>query len=309
MKTSNYIIRIPEPCHEDWNKMQPDDKGKFCGSCSKSVFDFSNKTDDEIKDILIANKDKHVCGHFKKTQINRPLNIRINFNNLPKNISTTRAFAIALFLSFGSLLFSCTAIDGKKIDTIEIVNSIEEVETPDQLPPDSILTNIEKTAVLGGIEYNEETVDGGIRFEEVIVEEPPIKKDLPPDTLIVEEMLMGLMVIDPEPIDTTVIELMPDNFKKVNEEIIIKQENKFSVYPNPGAGEFIIKYDVLKRADVNIDIFDLKGTLIRSVVNIPGQFQGKYQVPVNLNNLPNGIYIVNLLNDGKKFTEKVIIKK
>lgn len=309
MKTSNYIIRIPEPCHEDWNKMQPDDKGKFCGSCSKSVVDFSNKTDDEIKDILIANKDKHVCGHFKKTQINRPLNIRIDFNDLPKNVSTTRAFAIALFLSFGSLLFSCTAIDGKKIDTIEIVNSIKEVETRDQLPPDSIFTTIEKTAVLGGIEYNEETVDGGIRFEEVIVEEPPIKKDLPPDTLKVEEMLMGLMVIDPEPFDTTVIEPIPDNFKKINEETILKQENKFSVYPNPSTGEFIIKYDVLKRADVRIDISDLKGALLKTVVNVPGQFEGKYNIPVNLNHLPNGIYIVDLNNDGKRSTQKILIEK
>lgn len=306
MKTSNYIVRIPEPCHEDWNKMQPDDKGKFCGSCSKSVFDFSNKTDNEIKDILIAHKGQHVCGHFKKSQVNRPLNISINFNDLPKNISIAKAFAIALFLSFGTLLFSCTTLDGKKIDTIEMVNTTEE-KTLDQLPPDT-LREITKTAVLGNIKCTEETVDGGIRFEEVIVEEPPIQKDLPPDSLKIEDVIMGLMVMDPEPLDTNVTDPVP-NSKLIIEEVITTKQTEFNVYPNPSNGEFIIKYDVLKRADVRVDIHDLKGALLKTVVNIAGQFEGKYQVPVNLNNLSNGIYIVTLINDGKKFTEKVVIEK
>jgi hypothetical protein len=69
MKTSNIIVRIPEPCHEDWNKMEPDSKGKFCNSCSKAVFDFSTKTDVEIKDILLEYKDQKVCGHFKNRKL------------------------------------------------------------------------------------------------------------------------------------------------------------------------------------------------------------------------------------------------
>lgn len=307
MKISNYIVRIPEPCHEDWNKMQPDDKGKFCGSCSKSVVDFSTKTDAEIKDILLANKDKHVCGHFKKTQINRPLNFSVNFNELPKNMSTTKAFAVALFLAFGTMLFSCTAIDGKKIDTIEIVTGIKGSEIETQLPPDT-LNEITKTAVLGTSKCVEETVDGGIRFEEVIIKEPLVKEVLPPDTLRVEEMMMGMMVIYPEPIDTAVIEPVPDNFKKISEEFIDKKESEFMVYPNPTSGELIIKYDVLKRADVRVDIFDIKGGFIKTVVNINGQFEGKYQIPVSLTTLPNGIYIINLTNGDKKISEKVVIE-
>ena len=100
MKTPNLIVRVPEPCHEDWNSMQPDEKGKFCSSCSKSVFDFSNKTDQEIKHILLEYKDQKVCGHFKKSQVDRPLNFKINLNDLPKNISYSKAFVIAVFLVF-----------------------------------------------------------------------------------------------------------------------------------------------------------------------------------------------------------------
>ena len=50
MKT--IAISIPKPCHEDWNKMTPDAKGAFCASCQKSVYDFSNKTDQEIISVF-----------------------------------------------------------------------------------------------------------------------------------------------------------------------------------------------------------------------------------------------------------------
>ncbi len=303
MKTSTYIIRIPEPCHEDWNKMQPDDKGKFCGSCSKSVFDFSNKTDNEIKDILIAHKGQHVCGHFKKSQVNRPLNISINLADLPKNVSIAKAFAIALFLSFGTMLFSCTTLDGKKIDTIEMVNTI----TNETLPPDTLM-ELGKVAVSGNVKCTEETVDGGLKFEEVIVEQPPVIIN-PPDSLFFTEPIMGIMVIDPEPLDTVVTEPVPAIPKNTIEEVITKKASDFIVYPNPTTGEFVIKYEVLKRADVRIDISDLKGALLKTVVNVPGQFEGKYNIPVNLNYLPNGIYIVDLNNDGKRSTQKIVIEK
>ncbi|MBL7920137.1 MAG: T9SS type A sorting domain-containing protein [Bacteroidia bacterium] len=303
MKTSTYIIRIPEPCHEDWNKMQPDDKGKFCGSCSKSVFDFSNKTDNEIKDILMAHKGEHVCGHFKKSQVNRPLNISINLADLPKNVSIAKAFAIALFLSFGTMLFSCTTLDGKKIDTIEMVNTI----TNETVPPDTLM-ELGKVAVSGKIKCTEETVDGGLKFEEVIIEQPPVINN-PPDSLFFKEPIMGIMVIDPEPLDTAVTEPVPAIPKNTIEEVINKKASEFSVYPNPTTGEFVIKYEVLKRADVRIDISDLKGALLKRVVNVPGQFEGKYNIPVNLNYLPNGIYIIDLNNDGKRSTQKIVIEK
>jgi hypothetical protein len=36
-----FQLQIPEPCHEDWNKMTPVHKGRFCDSCEKAVVDFT----------------------------------------------------------------------------------------------------------------------------------------------------------------------------------------------------------------------------------------------------------------------------
>jgi hypothetical protein len=335
MKNSNFIVRIPEPCHEEWNNMKPDAKGKFCNSCSKSVFDFSNKTDTEIRDILIEYKDQKVCGHFKKTQIDRHLNISINLRDLPKNISITKAFGIALFLVFGTVLFSCTNEYGQKVNGIEIVDSDKENMIMGDLsfPSPPIQSVVEKSETISGdtimsmdsletICFSESYVEGAISIVELLNEEiKPVKQDTDVEELpatieepMIDAVITGMFVSDyagkNDSIEITSKDsTISEGSKKImNQEDIFKPNNS-NIYPNPGNGEFIIKYDVLKRANVNIDIHNMEGVLIRTIVNISNQYEGQYQIPVNLNELPNGIYLVSLVNDGKKSTERLVIEK
>lgn len=65
-------FHIPQPCHEDWNKMTPVDKGKFCNSCSKQVVDFSTMTDHEVLNYFSKTSGK-VCGRFANDQLQRPM--------------------------------------------------------------------------------------------------------------------------------------------------------------------------------------------------------------------------------------------
>lgn len=312
MKPADFIVRIPEPCHQDWNQMQPDAKGKFCSSCSKSVFDFSNKTDVEIKTILTEHKDQKVCGHFKKTQIDRPLNITLDLNNIPKNISLTKTFAIALFLVFGSLLFSCKDEKGKEVPVERVLPDIvdcpvNELQPPDlnemitgEAPMDSTIGTEVVTMVNGGLEY----------YTVGAVEPPPIQVIDPPDVMTVGSI--AYYVLDYQ--DTTREEpridsgLITKNKRSV-ESLKPDPDKLFSVYPNPSSGEFTIAYDLLKRSDVTIAIYNLNGALARSVTEIKAQYEGRYRLPVNLNDLPNGIYVVSLINGDQKSTERLVIAR
>ncbi len=74
MKKKSLKLSINEPCHEDWGKMSPNEKGRFCDSCAKPVIDFSTSTDIEIIQFLDAHKGQKTCGRFKVTQLERPMN-------------------------------------------------------------------------------------------------------------------------------------------------------------------------------------------------------------------------------------------
>lgn len=65
-------IHIPTPCHENWDVMTPEAKGRFCGSCAKVVVDFSLMTDNEVLNYLKKNSG-NTCGHFTDEQLNRTL--------------------------------------------------------------------------------------------------------------------------------------------------------------------------------------------------------------------------------------------
>jgi hypothetical protein len=66
-----YQIKINKPCSEDWSEMTDHDTGKFCDSCQKTVYDFT-----QFSNIELARKIKkgdNLCGRFKKEQLDTDL--------------------------------------------------------------------------------------------------------------------------------------------------------------------------------------------------------------------------------------------
>ncbi len=141
MNTQNQIkISIPELCHEDWNKMTPNEKGSFCSKCCKTVVDFTQKSPEEIKSILLRDSEKKICGRFMSNQLDEPLpqtiNLNIPINTLPRQVTPMRAFAIALFIAFGTTLFSCGTYNNATVGEVQIDSTIITGETaPEPHPP------------------------------------------------------------------------------------------------------------------------------------------------------------------------------
>jgi hypothetical protein len=89
-------ISIPKPCHENWEAMTPEDKGRFCSVCTKTVFDLTKATDKEIIEHL--KKDKNACGRFYKNQLSQDLVI----NKYNSNYWTIFTFSLVGLFGFGN---------------------------------------------------------------------------------------------------------------------------------------------------------------------------------------------------------------
>lgn len=60
-------VIIPEPCQEQWDKMQARSNGRHCNACQKTVVDFTGW---QAKDILAYLKsNQQTCGRFTTDQL------------------------------------------------------------------------------------------------------------------------------------------------------------------------------------------------------------------------------------------------
>jgi hypothetical protein len=172
-------INIPEPCHEDWNKMTPNAQGAFCGSCQKTVVDFSMMEDQQIKDYFLQKSDQKTCGRFNAKQLNKSISLSVpTLSSWKTQFTPLRKFAAALFLVFGTGLFSCTSLTGQPVGKVVIEqnnadgwgdNTQGEVSTP-ILIGDTLAALDEHDFVMSG-NIVEEYVDGEVEVRDVFLNE------------------------------------------------------------------------------------------------------------------------------------------
>ncbi len=131
-------LTIPNPCHENWNRMSPAEQGRFCAVCSKTVKDFTAVPDEEIVDAFSQNSE-NVCGRFKTSQLNRDL--QFSFIN-----ALFAKFAVGFILTTGGF----TAVKAQqcepKRDTLDGEKIKGKVVSP--VKQDSVKT---RSMVVGGI--------------------------------------------------------------------------------------------------------------------------------------------------------------
>ncbi|WP_124635134.1 hypothetical protein [Taibaiella sp. KBW10] len=61
------VMKIAEPCHENWNDMTPNATGRHCALCNKTVVDFTNWETDDIRQYITNNAN--TCGQMSVDQL------------------------------------------------------------------------------------------------------------------------------------------------------------------------------------------------------------------------------------------------
>lgn len=119
MKQSGNFVKpsLSFVCSEEWEKMSPCEQGRFCGSCQKTVVDFTQKSEPEILDYL-AGQNREVCGTFYAHQLAQPAQRRMSFG---------RFFSAALVFFGLSFLSKEAEAQGKKLQEKKQATKVKTV--------------------------------------------------------------------------------------------------------------------------------------------------------------------------------------
>ncbi|WP_343637249.1 hypothetical protein [Fluviicola sp.] len=116
MKAKLVKYTIEAPCHEDWGKMKPEAKGRFCEACSKTVVDFSSMSDFSIVSYLENRKNESVCGRFRPDQMEKSYRL-----TKPHHAFSFDLKAVALGLALSTFSAVHTQAQVTPVDTTQVI--------------------------------------------------------------------------------------------------------------------------------------------------------------------------------------------
>lgn len=188
------IVTIPTPCHEDWNSMMPKDQGRHCGTCAKTVVDFTTWQPQDI--LLHFRKNKNVCGRFTADQLNEPIPTQEDFVKQISyfNISVVKKMA-AIFL-FAFIIGGSGCNDNNTTGQMLAINNIDTIKN---------VKTFDSTEILAGLVISQPIIDTpkkllgapAILHKPAIMEKPTLKGDV---QIVEQPMLMGEPAIVEQPI-------------------------------------------------------------------------------------------------------------
>lgn len=112
-------LPIADPCHEDWEAMDANAQGRFCGKCTKQVHDLSSMTEPEAQSLLRARAGGRICVRYEHDDAGR---IRFRSANLARA-------AVA-----GVALAACTPHDHPSTQVQSTQSMDVVVDTPPSVP-------------------------------------------------------------------------------------------------------------------------------------------------------------------------------
>ncbi|HXA00487.1 MAG TPA: hypothetical protein VNW99_00760 [Cytophagaceae bacterium] len=114
-------IYIASPCNADWNKMDKGSQSRFCRNCSKTVYDFTKRSEEDLNK-LIREKGEHFCGRFYEDQIDQSL--RFVYKKQSR-IQSFKRFSLSLFSAIALKLLTVSTAFSQEISSGTSTMAIE----------------------------------------------------------------------------------------------------------------------------------------------------------------------------------------
>jgi hypothetical protein len=95
-----FQIKNTFACAENWDKMNPTEKGKFCEVCTKEVIDFTTLSKNEIIAVFKKNNYQALCARAYSTQLST-IYFEDSLENVSWNLPFWQKFLLVFLVCFG----------------------------------------------------------------------------------------------------------------------------------------------------------------------------------------------------------------
>jgi hypothetical protein len=304
-------LSIPGKCHENWDSMFAQQDGRFCGSCQKTVIDFTQMTDQQLVNFF-QNKKENVCGRLFRHQLDKELDIPV------KKIHFLKYF---FQFTLPPLLFSLKASAQNK-------HFLPKIKT-ESVPYKKVLINEEENTpriILGVVKDSNSNVipfatvmETGTRNFVVSDQNGKFSITLTNKIYSVSATTYGYFetrLSVPKGKDSIAI-ILKRNFEMMTEVVVgglvstryrkkkkikpvveaaAKNDTIISIYPNPAkiGSSLTIKWNNPVKDNQHIEIYDVSGKLVQSEIKHIADKSSLEKI--NLNLYHAGTYVVRITN-------------
>jgi hypothetical protein len=118
-----FQIKNTFACAENWDKMSPTEKGKFCEVCTKEVIDFTTLSKNEIIAVFKKNNYQALCARAYSTQLST-IYFEDSLENVSWNLPFWQKFLLVFLVCFGPELLNVNLVfaqDSTLVQTEEVV--------------------------------------------------------------------------------------------------------------------------------------------------------------------------------------------
>lgn len=125
-----FQIKNTFACSENWDKMNPTEKGKFCEICTKEVIDFTTLSKNEIIAVFQKNNYQALCARAYTNQLST-IYLEESIESISWNLPFWQKFLLVLLVCFGPEFLNVNLVfaqDSTLVRTEELVQDTLKTE-------------------------------------------------------------------------------------------------------------------------------------------------------------------------------------
>ncbi len=93
----------------------------------------------------------------------------------------------------------------------------------------------------------------------------------------------------------------------INDELAQPKSQLYAPYPNPANSDIVLTYDLNERQMISIELFDIHGRLVKTILEDERYSSGHHTVEFNVAAFSEGIYWIRLSGANEVFTKSLVI--